>query len=70
MCDLGFGAIHILSETFNDDDDDANVLVVFSCVYRQSLLVQFTPNLQAYNCLLYTSPSPRDGLLSRMPSSA
>ena len=24
----------------------------------------------AYTCLLYTSPSPRDGLLSRMPSSA
>ena len=23
-----------------------------------------------HNCLLYTSPSPRDGLLSRMPSSA
>ena len=23
-----------------------------------------------YVCLLYTSPSPRDGLLSRMPSSA
>ena len=27
-------------------------------------------NLKYYNCLLYTSPSPRDGLLSRMPSSA
>ena len=27
-----------------------------------------TSNPQA--CLLYTSPSPRDGLLSRMPSSA
>ena len=26
--------------------------------------------LEAYSCLLYTSPSPRDGLLSRMPSSA
>ena len=25
---------------------------------------------QRYGCLLYTSPSPRDGLLSRMPSSA
>ena len=25
---------------------------------------------EAYTCLLYTSPSPRDGLLSRMPSSA
>ena len=23
-----------------------------------------------WGCLLYTSPSPRDGLLSRMPSSA
>ena len=26
--------------------------------------------LQTHPCLLYTSPSPRDGLLSRMPSSA
>ena len=25
---------------------------------------------QTWTCLLYTSPSPRDGLLSRMPSSA
>ena len=30
------------------------------------------PNFEAHlkDCLLYTSPSPRDGLLSRMPSSA
>ena len=27
-------------------------------------------DLNATSCLLYTSPSPRDGLLSRMPSSA
>ena len=27
-------------------------------------------NSKPYTCLLYTSPSPRDGLLSRMPSSA
>ena len=26
--------------------------------------------IERYLCLLYTSPSPRDGLLSRMPSSA
>ena len=35
--------------------------------------MHFKPaNLAAHNliCLLYTSPSPRDGLLSRMPSSA
>ena len=34
----------------------------------------FFPFLALYDlycsCLLYTSPSPRDGLLSRMPSSA
>ena len=29
----------------------------------------FTPDVPG-TCLLYTSPSPRDGLLSRMPSSA
>ena len=29
---------------------------------------QFLPKY--WDCLLYTSPSPRDGLLSRMPSSA
>ena len=27
-------------------------------------------SVDAISCLLYTSPSPRDGLLSRMPSSA
>ena len=40
-----------------------DVLVVFLAVVA-SLLVQYDV------CLLYTSPSPRDGLLSRMPSSA
>ena len=29
-----------------------------------------SPYQQGPICLLYTSPSPRDGLLSRMPSSA
>ena len=28
------------------------------------------PSTSTGGCLLYTSPSPRDGLLSRMPSSA
>ena len=31
---------------------------------------QRLPSISACPCLLYTSPSPRDGLLSRMPSSA
>ena len=47
-------------------------------VEREVIGVTFLTNLtgwaiwkqSSYNCLLYTSPSPRDGLLSRMPSSA
>ena len=31
---------------------------------------QYPSSTHNKNCLLYTSPSPRDGLLSRMPSSA
>ena len=39
--------------------------------YRGSPLGGYDQQLEKnYNCLLYTSPSPRDGLLSRMPSSA
>ena len=33
-------------------------------------LVDSTGDALITACLLYTSPSPRDGLLSRMPSSA
>ena len=33
-------------------------------------LSNHTTHLLDKDCLLYTSPSPRDGLLSRMPSSA
>ena len=36
----------------------------------QVYVVQFVVPGRTFTCLLYTSPSPRDGLLSRMPSSA
>ena len=42
-----------------------NVKRELSAPIRKLMGVQY-PNI----CLLYTSPSPRDGLLSRMPSSA
>ena len=52
-------------------------LLGFGCVFQQHV-EQFAalgsghPNDRSRMraCLLYTSPSPRDGLLSRMPSSA
>ena len=40
---------------------------------ENSIDIQFyqpLPDGRYIACLLYTSPSPRDGLLSRMPSSA
>ena len=36
----------------------------------QSPIDRYHIDRHSYVCLLYTSPSPRDGLLSRMPSSA
>ena len=33
-------------------------------------VISYVKKYQGHGCLLYTSPSPRDGLLSRMPSSA
>ena len=46
--------------------------------WEQALILEFGQAKRVENawgeapeaCLLYTSPSPRDGLLSRMPSSA
>ena len=37
---------------------------------RGGELPNFLEETRQIRCLLYTSPSPRDGLLSRMPSSA
>ena len=46
----------------------AVVIVILLITYRSPVL-WLLPVISA-TCLLYTSPSPRDGLLSRMPSSA
>ena len=40
-------------------------------IIKNKITVNFqNSGKQVIDCLLYTSPSPRDGLLSRMPSSA
>ena len=77
-------ATHLIKsiEMDNDDDDsipdlvdmiDVTHLMDFEDVSNDDIMAlamaeQLPANL--YDCLLYTSPSPRDGLLSRMPSSA
>ena len=39
-------------------------------IYQGNSLDYSNKPISDHSCLLYTSPSPRDGLLSRMPSSA
>ena len=56
-----------------------DLTVLFNAMLKKKLKASpvFTDWIKSHNnywksntCLLYTSPSPRDGLLSRMPSSA
>ena len=51
---------------------EGNLYKFDATVCRSGKLVSHPPkkNADGNICLLYTSPSPRDGLLSRMPSSA
>ena len=39
-------------------------------LFHHKEMVKQWRGVKQRSCLLYTSPSPRDGLLSRMPSSA
>ena len=52
-----------------DEDDDEFETVLVSVVFSVEDAVQTAVKHMA-TCLLYTSPSPRDATLSRMPSSA
>ena len=54
---------------------DRNKCVKVEVTYKVApnnspVLERRTASFWCTSCLLYTSPSPRDGLLSRMPSSA
>ena len=55
-------------------DEIAETNLPWMLAASESLRTAFAGHLidlvPSYTCLLYTSPSPRDGLLSRMPSSA
>ena len=50
--------------------DEFPVLFVAAACAEGRTVLRGAEELRVKDCLLYTSPSPRDGLLSRMPSSA
>ena len=58
----------ILAHLWEQDHQADHYLVTFEMTRPgiAEVCALHLPNV----CLLYTSPSPRDGLLSRMPSSA
>ena len=74
-----FSGSHVNSATAHDYDKDGDQEILFSAdskvfLYlgpdyeKKQLLAHAGPRYA--NCLLYTSPSPRDKRQSRMPSSA
>ena len=71
-------------KTLGDSDDKPKAPEIYKCCSNPQITYLAPVNINidertigsvdvwrcASCCLLYTSPSPRDGLLSRMPSSA
>ena len=57
-----FAELLRLVTQISDGKKDAETLSVFLSEWHETALLN--------SCLLYTSPSPRDATLSRMPSSA
>ena len=59
-------------DTFKVYDDDKKRVNLFGTLKAKNQSTKKPIILSGHTdvCLLYTSPSPRDGLLSRMPSSA
>ena len=69
-----YSAITTWGIFYPNEDSPANLLLLDAIKGRYEFPELRRLALQQYDywkpCLLYTSPSPRDGLLSRMPSSA
>ena len=66
----GAVAANVIAEKFKvDPNKDLLTFVVKKKTLQDTVVERGTLESQE-TCLLYTSPSPRDGLLSRMPSSA
>ena len=65
------GVLRLALNLLRNPDDARDVYQeAFLRAYRNLHSFRFDCSFQTWICLLYTSPSPRDGLLSRMPSSA
>ena len=67
----GFIGSNLAEHLFKNGTKEILIIDDFSTGSKKN--IEHLKNINIINdriCLLYTSPSPRDGLLSRMPSSA
>ena len=62
-------ALLTVTDTRTSDNDKSGAILVDKIAKANHKLID-RKICKDNNCLLYTSPSPRDTLLSRMPSSA
>ena len=63
-----FGKTQVIHDLSIDVKDGELIVIVGPSGCGKSTLLRMVAGLE--DCLLYTSPSPRDATLSRMPSSA
>ena len=62
--------ISAINEQVIIQDSSINANAAIGAIVTYAFMETSDCNSSYNPCLLYTSPSPRDGLLSRMPSSA
>ena len=76
LCPMCGGALtdarkfNMMFKTFVGAMEDSSALAYLRPETAQGIFANYKNVLDTSRCLLYTSPSPRYGLLSRMPSSA
>ena len=66
-------SLKLLIENINNEIKGLNSeisLVVINDASSQQIIDEYPNTENIHSCLLYTSPSPRDFAISRMPSSA
>ena len=67
---IGIFEQRLVFDVRDEADNKLRDIVLSLTPFRKVVKDYFLVCESYYACLLYTSPSPRDGLLSRMPSSA
>ena len=65
-------SLQSIADALNLNPIKVRKLLITAGVYESEVAEKVQATFEEYRetCLLYTSPSPRDGSLSRMPSSA